>query len=65
RIAEGELPAPDASMYFCHIENGESHADPLQLTEDGYIKTWPPCWFGDDMGDLVAMTEASIERKRR
>jgi hypothetical protein len=65
RIAEGELPAQDASMYFCQIEKGESKANELQLTEDGFIKNWPQDFFGDDMGDLVAMTEASIERKRR
>jgi hypothetical protein len=65
RIAEGELPAKDASMYFCQIEKGESKANELQLTEDGFIKNWPQDFFGDDMGDLVAMTEASIERKRR
>jgi hypothetical protein len=65
RIAEGELPAEDASMYFCHIEKGESHADALQLTEDGFIKNWPENFFGDDMGELAAMTEAAMERKLR
>ena len=65
RIAEEELPAQDASMYFCHIEKGESHADALQLTEDGFIKNWPENFFGDDMGELAAMTEAAMERKLR
>ena len=65
RIAEGELSAEDASMYFCHIEKGESHADALQLTEDGFIKNWPENFFGDDMGEIAAMTEAAMERKLR
>lgn len=64
RIAEGQLPAQDASMYFCSIEKGESRAEALQLTDDGFIKNWPKDFFGDDMGDLVAMTEASVERNR-
>jgi len=65
RIAEGELPAEDASMYFCHIEKGESRADALQLTEDGFIKNWPRDFFGDEMGDVAALAEASIRRRRQ
>src|ERR1035437_351191 len=65
RIAEGELPASDAALYFCHMENGESKAELLRLTDDGYIKNWPPNFFGDEMADIVGMTEASIGRRRR
>jgi predicted ATPase len=65
RIAKEEFSAKDAALYFCHIENGESKAELLRLTDDGYVKNWPPNFFGDEMGDIVAMTEASIGRRRR
>jgi predicted ATPase len=65
RIAKDEFAAKKAALYFCHMENGESKADPLRLTDDGYIKNWPPDFFGNEMGDIVAMTEASIGRRRR
>lgn len=65
RIAKEEFSAKDAALYFCHMENGESKAELLQLTDDGYIKNWPPDFFGNEMGDIVAMTEASIGRRRR
>jgi len=65
RIAKEEFSAKDAALYFCHMENGESKAELLRLTDDGYIKNWPPNFFGDEMADIVAMTEASIGRRRR
>jgi predicted ATPase len=70
RMAEGAelgsgFTTQDAALYFCHMEDGESKADLLQLTEDGYVKNWPHNFFGDEMGDAVAMGEASIRRRRR
>jgi predicted ATPase len=65
RIAREELSSRDAALYFCHMENGESKAELLRLTEDGYVKNWPPNFFGDEMADIVGMTEASIGRRRR
>ncbi len=62
RIAEEKFSADDAAMYFCEIENGESSATPLELTDDGFIKNWPKDFFGDEMGDLSAMTEAAAKR---
>jgi len=62
RIAEEKFCAADAAIYFCEIENGESKATPLELTGDGFIKNWPKNFFGDEMGDLSAMTEAAAKR---
>jgi hypothetical protein len=62
RVAEGAFEAKDASIYFCEIENGESKARELELTDDGFIKNWPKDFFGDEMGDLAAMTEAATKR---
>jgi predicted ATPase len=63
RIAEEEIPSDKVNLYFCEMENGASKIEKLELDEDGYIKNWPHNFFGDDMGDLIAMTEATIKRK--
>ncbi|MGA3189878.1 MAG: DUF3696 domain-containing protein [Bryobacteraceae bacterium] len=65
RIAEETFPAQDASMYFCHIENGESHATALELTDEGFIKNWPKDFFGDEMGEVAALAKESISRRRQ
>jgi hypothetical protein len=31
----------------------------------GNIRNWPEHFFGDEMGDLAAMTEAAMRRKKR
>jgi hypothetical protein len=31
----------------------------------GNIRNWPEHFFGDEMGDLAAMTEAAMQRKKR
>jgi hypothetical protein len=62
RVAEGSFAAEDAALYFCEMENGESKARELELTDDGFIKNWPKDFFGDEMGDLGAMTEAAAKR---
>ena len=62
RIAEGTFEANDASLYFCEMRDGESKARELELTDDGFIKNWPKDFFGDEMADLTAMTEAAAKR---
>jgi predicted ATPase len=64
RIAEEEFPAEDAALYFCHIENGASEADELELDAYGNIKNWPKNFFGDEMGELASMTTAAMQRQR-
>ncbi|HBL10991.1 MAG TPA: hypothetical protein DD379_06205, partial [Cyanobacteria bacterium UBA11162] len=35
----------------------------LKLDDFGNINNWPDKFFGDEMGDLVAMTEAAMKRQ--
>ena len=65
RIAEGELPAKDAALYFCDIENGESKAQELEIAEDGFIKNWPRDFFGNEMGEVAALTDAAMKHRLR
>ena len=64
RIAEEEFAAEDAALYFCHVENGASQADELELDSYGYIKNWPKNFFGDEMGEVANMTIAAAERRK-
>jgi predicted ATPase len=63
RIAEEQFPAHDAALYFCEMENGASKATPLEITQEGFIKNWPKDFFGDEMGDLAAITEGAMNRR--
>ena len=64
-IAEERLAAKDAALYFVTNSAGESQLEPLQLNSFGEIKNWPAQFFGDDLGDLVAMTEAAARREAK
>lgn len=66
RIAEEKdgFTNEDAALYFCNMsEEGDSKLIPLELDPFGNINNWPDGFFGDTMGDLVAMTEASMKRQ--
>ena len=61
-VAEGWLRKDDVALYFCKNGPGESVLEPLELDPYGNITNWPEGFFGDDMADLVAMTEAAAKR---
>jgi predicted ATPase len=65
-IAEEALSRDQAALYFCNTNNqGVSQLQELELDPYGNITNWPKDFFGDEMGDLLAMTEAAIERQQR
>jgi predicted ATPase len=66
RIAEEKdgFTNEDAALYFCNMsDDGASSLVPLELDPFGNISNWPDGFFGDEMGDLVAMTEAAMKRQ--
>jgi AAA15 family ATPase/GTPase len=66
RIAESakNFTNEDAALYFCDLDDtGTSHLGTLQIDSYGNITNWPENFFGDEMGDLVAMTEAAMHRQ--
>jgi predicted ATPase len=62
RVAEERLKQDEVALYFC--ENGieGSELKPLDVDANGNIVNWPQGFFGDEMGDLVAMTEAAARK---
>ncbi|MEZ4706211.1 MAG: DUF3696 domain-containing protein [Caldilineaceae bacterium] len=65
RMAEEQLAQDDVALYFTRMADGESKLDELDIDAYGNIRNWPENFFGDEMGDLVAMTEAAMQRQMR
>ena len=65
RVAEEKIAADQTALYFCRNDEGVSNIDRLKMDEFGNITNWPENFFGDEMGDLFAMTKAQRERQQR
>jgi len=65
RVAEEELGPEQAALYFCYTEGGESRLTPLEMDLFGNIKNWPKDFFGDEFGEIAAMSQAAMERRKR
>ena len=65
RIAEEKISVDKTALYFCRNDEGVSEIDRLEMDEFGNITNWPENFFGDEMGDLFAMTEAQRKRQKR
>jgi len=64
RIAEETFRPDDAALYFCKNESGKSELENLNVDPYGNIENWPADFFGDEFGEIAAMSEAAIRRKR-
>jgi predicted ATPase len=64
RVAEEKIASNETALYFCRLEDGESRIEKLDIDSCGNIRNWPRDFFGDELGDLAAMTEAAMERER-
>jgi predicted ATPase len=68
RIAEAQFTfatSQNVKAYFCKLEAGESQIDGVEVDEYGQIRNWPDNFFGDLGGDLDAMMNAALERRRQ
>ena len=65
RIAEEKISVDQTALHFCQNNDGVSTIDPLKMDKFGNIENWPPNFFGDEIGDLFAMTKAQRERQKR
>ena len=65
RIAEEQISVDKTALYFCRNERGVSACQRLEIDEFGNISNWPENFFGNEMGDLLAMAQAQMERQKR
>ena len=63
RVAEQEASSEDVKLYFVSSKRGRARISDLLLNEWGEIENWPEKFFGDEMGEIAAITEASLRRK--
>lgn len=63
RVAEEKLAPEQVALYFCKPSIEGSIIEELKLDEYGNISNWPENFFGDEVGDLAAMTEAAMKRQ--
>ena len=63
RVAEEDASSDDVKLYFVSSQRGRAHASDLLLNEWGEIENWPVNFFGDEMGEIAAITGASLKRK--
>lgn len=64
RVAEEVLAPEDVALYFVRIEDDVSKMEALDMDLYGNVVNWPNDFFGDEMGELAAMTKAAIQRRR-
>ena len=65
RIAEEKISVDKTALYFCRNDAGVSNIKRLEIDEFGNIANWPKNFFGNEIGDLFAMTKAQRERQKR
>jgi len=65
RMAEEKLSPDDTALYFAKMDNGRSVLERLEVDLFGNIRNWPESFFGDELGDLVRMTEAATKPRRK
>jgi predicted ATPase len=63
RLAEEALGQDQVALYFADATEGLSRLRRLELDNEGNIRNWPSNFFGDELGDLAAMTEAAMRRR--
>lgn len=65
RIAEGQITRNDVAVYLVDTLHGKTEIQELVIDEYGNVTNWPRDFFGEEMDDLAAMTEAAAERLSR
>lgn len=63
RVAEQEASSGDVKLYFVSSKRGRAQVSDLHLNDWGEIENWPENFFGDEMGEIAAITGASLRRK--
>ena len=64
RIAEGVVSKEEIGLFFCSTgEDSVSQISHLELDQFGNIANWPKDFFGDQFGEIAAMSDAALARQ--
>lgn len=65
RVAEEKIDDNEVNLYFCsNDDDGSSRLSHLELDEFGNISNWPMDFFGDQFGEIAAMSDAALRRMK-
>jgi predicted ATPase len=64
RVADQTMKPEDNALYFCEIGEDGSKLTTLELDLFGRIENWPKDFFGDEFGEMAAITKAAMLRKQ-
>jgi len=65
RVAEENINPNQIALYFCDVTETGSRLTALEVDLFGNIKNWPKDFFGDEFGEISAITRAAMERKNK
>ena len=63
RVAEQCIDPEQTAFYFCQSTKDGGIATKLDVDLYGSILNWPTDFFGDEFGEMAAITEAAMRRK--
>jgi predicted ATPase len=64
RVAEAEaITDKHAALFFCDVGPGGADLKALDLDLFGTIRNWPKDFFGDEMADIAATSNAAMKRR--
>ena len=63
RAAEGIFKSSDLKLYFAQNSHGVAELNDLELNSRGEIENWPDHFFGDEMGEISAISRASLKQR--
>jgi hypothetical protein len=65
RVAEQTVTPEEMALYFCEATDEGSQLVSLDVDLLGNIRNWPQDFFGDEFGEIAAMSEAALVRRQR
>ena len=63
-LQEQRITPETTALYFCETENGAANLTTLDVDLFGNIQNWPKDFFGDQFGEMAAMTKAALNRRK-
>ncbi|NCT67862.1 MAG: DUF3696 domain-containing protein [Rhodanobacteraceae bacterium] len=63
RIAEGVISPDEVAVYFARQSKEGLDLEALRLDRYGDIENWPDDFFGDEMAEIAARTQAAVNRR--
>lgn len=63
RVAEESASSEHVKLYFVSNDRGVAQVSDLALNKWGEIENWPDNFFGYEIGEIAAITKASLKRR--